>query len=175
MEASCKYCGMRYKRGTKRNGTSPLWAHINRCHNDWKLQKTILNFCPISSHKGADVGKEIEKCLLDLELEKIFCIIVDNASSDDIAIRYMRRKINGWKTGVLKGWFHHMRCVAHIVNLVVSDGLKIVNECITRVRHVVRFIKQSSARLLKFKKCRPPVGPTPDQEVPSAFLKLASA
>ncbi|XP_021720764.1 uncharacterized protein LOC110688330 [Chenopodium quinoa] len=31
MEARCKYCGMRYKCGTKRNGTSPLWAHINRC------------------------------------------------------------------------------------------------------------------------------------------------
>ncbi|XP_021835827.2 zinc finger BED domain-containing protein RICESLEEPER 2-like [Spinacia oleracea] len=46
-----------------------------------------------------------------------------------------------------------MRCVAHIVNLVVSDGMKTVNESITRVRHAVRFIKQSPSRLLRFKKC----------------------
>ncbi|XP_021742409.1 zinc finger BED domain-containing protein RICESLEEPER 2-like isoform X2 [Chenopodium quinoa] len=65
----------------------------------------------------------------------------------------MRRKINGWKAGVLKGRFLHMRCVAHIVNLVVSDGLKIVNESITRVRQAVRFIKQSPSRLVRFKKC----------------------
>uniref|UniRef100_A0A803NBW0 BED-type domain-containing protein n=1 Tax=Chenopodium quinoa TaxID=63459 RepID=A0A803NBW0_CHEQI len=222
MEARCKYCGMRYKCGTKRNGTSPLWAHINRCRkypyntpkeskqsllsfksnkiesgctsglsyvkydptvirkalsemvivdelpfnkinymcltvhfvdNDWNLQKRILNFCPISSHKGEEIGKEIEKCLLDWELEKVFCITVDNASSNDTAIGYMRRKINGWKAGVLKGRFLHMRCVAHIVNLVVSDGLKIVNESITRVRQAVRFIKQSPSRLVRFKKC----------------------
>uniref|UniRef100_A0A803N8F3 Uncharacterized protein n=1 Tax=Chenopodium quinoa TaxID=63459 RepID=A0A803N8F3_CHEQI len=278
MEARCKYYGMRYKCGTKRNGTSPLWAHINRCRkypyntpkgskqsllsfksnkiesgctsglsyvkydptvirkalsemvivdelpfkfvegvgfkqfcnvmeprfhvpsritvakdcyetfltqkrklklvlkkcnsrvslttdtwtsiqqinymcltvhfvdNDWNLQKRILNFCPISSHKGEEIRKEIEKCLLDWELEKVFCITVDNASSNDTAIGYMRRKINGWKAGVLKGQFLHMRCVAHIVNLVVSNGLKIVNESVNRVRQAVRFIKQSPSR-----------------------------
>ncbi|XP_021737581.1 zinc finger BED domain-containing protein RICESLEEPER 1-like [Chenopodium quinoa] len=95
----------------------------------------------------------IEKCLLEWELEDVFCITVDNASSNDTAIAYMKRKINGWKTGVLKCRFLHMRCVAHIVNLVVGDGLKCVHDSIIRVRHAVRFIKQSPALLLKFKKC----------------------
>ena len=26
-----KYCEMEYKCNPKKNGTSPLWAHINRC------------------------------------------------------------------------------------------------------------------------------------------------
>lgn len=43
--------------------------------------------------------------------------------------------------------------VAHIINLVVGDGMKSVNESILRVRHAVRFIKQSPARLQRFKKC----------------------
>ncbi|XP_021731329.1 zinc finger BED domain-containing protein RICESLEEPER 2-like [Chenopodium quinoa] len=81
------------------------------------------------------------------------CITVDNASSNDTAIGYMRRKINGWKTRILKGRLLHMRCVAHFVNLVVSDGLKTVNESVQRVRHAIRFIKQSPARLQRFKKC----------------------
>uniref|UniRef100_A0A803MKL1 BED-type domain-containing protein n=1 Tax=Chenopodium quinoa TaxID=63459 RepID=A0A803MKL1_CHEQI len=143
--------------------TTDTWTSIQQINymcltvhfidNNWKLHKRILNFCPISSHKGDDIGKEIEKCLLDWGLENVMCITVDNASSNDTAIGYMRRKINGWKTGVLKGRFLHMRCVAHIVNLVVSDGLKTVNESVQRVRHAVRFIKQSPARLQRFKKC----------------------
>uniref|UniRef100_A0A803MEM5 BED-type domain-containing protein n=1 Tax=Chenopodium quinoa TaxID=63459 RepID=A0A803MEM5_CHEQI len=143
--------------------TTDTWTSIQQINymcltvhfidNDWKLHKRILNFCPISSHRGDDIGKEIEKCLLDWGLEKVMCITVDNASSNDTAIGYLRRKMNGWKTGVLKGRFIHMRCVAHIVNLVVSDGLKTVNESIQRVRHAVTFIKQSPARLQRFKKC----------------------
>ncbi|XP_021722397.1 zinc finger BED domain-containing protein RICESLEEPER 2-like [Chenopodium quinoa] len=89
-----------------------------------------------SGRQSDDIGKEIEKCLLDWGLQKVMCITVDNASSNDTAIGYMRWKMNGWKTGVLNGRFIHMRCAAHIINLVVSDG----------------FIKQSPARLQRFKK-----------------------
>uniref|UniRef100_A0A803LSQ9 BED-type domain-containing protein n=1 Tax=Chenopodium quinoa TaxID=63459 RepID=A0A803LSQ9_CHEQI len=123
--------------------TTDTWTSIQQINymcltvhfidNDWKLHKRILNFCPISSHKGDDIGKEIEKCLLDWGVENIMCIFVDNASSNDTAIGYLRRKINGWKTGVLKGRFIHMRGVAHIVNFVVSDGLKIVNDSVAKV------------------------------------------
>uniref|UniRef100_A0A803LW48 Cytochrome P450 n=1 Tax=Chenopodium quinoa TaxID=63459 RepID=A0A803LW48_CHEQI len=118
---------------------SEVWEHFIK-------EETHTGVEARCNHKGEEIGKEIEKCLLDWELEKVFCITVDNASSNDTAIGYMRRKINGWKAGVLKGRFLHMRCVAHIVNLVVSDGLKIVNESITRVRQAVRFIKQSPSR-----------------------------
>ena len=35
---------------------------------DWKLNKRILNFCPISSHKGDELGKTVEKCLIEWEI-----------------------------------------------------------------------------------------------------------
>ena len=38
-----------------------LTAHF--IDNDWKLQKRILNFCTISSHKGDDIARSIEYCL----------------------------------------------------------------------------------------------------------------
>ncbi|XP_021754810.1 zinc finger BED domain-containing protein RICESLEEPER 2-like [Chenopodium quinoa] len=128
-----------------------LTAHF--IDNDWKLQKKILNFCSVTSHKGEEVGKMIEKCLLEWEIDNILAITVDNASSNDIAIAYMKRKINEWKTRVLNCRYLHMRSVAQIINFVVCDGMKFVHESITRVRHAVRFIKQSPTRLLKFKKC----------------------
>ncbi|KAF2289250.1 hypothetical protein GH714_032126 [Hevea brasiliensis] len=46
-----------------------------------------------------------------------------------------------------------MRCIAHIINLVVVDGLKETNVSVKRVREAVRYIRQSPARLQKFKSC----------------------
>ncbi|KAF2317232.1 hypothetical protein GH714_018748 [Hevea brasiliensis] len=46
-----------------------------------------------------------------------------------------------------------MRCMAHIVNLVVMDGLKDVGESVLKVRNAVRYIRSSPARLKKFKEC----------------------
>jgi len=50
---------------------------------DWKLNKRILNFCTISSHKGDELGKTVEKCLIEWEIENVFTITVDNANSND--------------------------------------------------------------------------------------------
>jgi len=33
--------------------------------NEWKLNKRILNFCPISSQKGDELGRAIERCLVE--------------------------------------------------------------------------------------------------------------
>ena len=108
-----------------------LTAHF--IDDDWNVHKKILNFCPVDSHKGKDLGIAIEKCLLDWEIEKVFTVTVDNASSNDVAIRHLRNAINNWGHSVLDGEFLHMRCMAHILNLVVVDGLKHVNPSIIRV------------------------------------------
>ena len=31
---------------------------------DWTYQKKILNFCPITNHKGDTIGRAVESCLL---------------------------------------------------------------------------------------------------------------
>ena len=46
-----------------------------------------------------------------------------------------------------------MRCAAHIVNLIVQEGLKELDISIKRVRAAVKFIKSSPSRIAKFKKC----------------------
>ncbi|KAG8491680.1 hypothetical protein CXB51_014944 [Gossypium anomalum] len=70
------------------------------------------------SHKGESIGMVIEKCLLNWGIDKLFTVIVDNASSNDVAI-----------------------------------GLKEMNKSIERVRGTVRYVRQSPARLQKFKEC----------------------
>ncbi|KAG2724850.1 hypothetical protein I3760_01G037400 [Carya illinoinensis] len=125
-----------------------LTAHF--IDNDWKLQKKIINFCLIPNHRGDTIEKYIESCLLHWGIDKIFTVTVDNASSNDTAISYLRHFLTG---NVLGGKYMHMRCCAHILNLVVNEGLKECNDAITMVRNAVRYVRSSPARLEKFKRC----------------------
>ncbi|XP_077251846.1 zinc finger BED domain-containing protein RICESLEEPER 2-like [Tasmannia lanceolata] len=128
-----------------------LTAHY--IDSDWKLHKKILNFCPISSHKGEALGKAIEKCLLDWGIDRVFTVTVDNASSNDVVVGYLRRRLINWGSSILQGKFLYVRCVAHIINLVVCDGLKEVEIAVDRVRAAIKYVRSSPARLKLFKKC----------------------
>ena len=91
----------------------------------WELQKKILSFGLITDHKGDTIGKALEKCLKDWGIMKVCTITVDNASANNSALTYLVRGMAHWNgTTLLKGEYMHMRCSAHILNLIVSDGLK---------------------------------------------------
>ncbi|KAL4554031.1 hypothetical protein LXL04_039857 [Taraxacum kok-saghyz] len=126
-----------------------LTAHFIDEH--WTLHKRIINFCPIVGHSGVLIGRAIEKCLVEWGLKNIMTITVDNASSNDVAVNHLRNVLNHWECGVLKGAFLHMRCAAHILNLVVKDGLMDVNLSVKKIRTLVKYVRSSPARLLKFK------------------------
>lgn len=46
-----------------------------------------------------------------------------------------------------------MRCIAHIINLVVVDGLKMMSPSVARVRRAISYVRQSPSRFQKFKDC----------------------
>lgn len=118
--------------------------------DEWRLQKRIINFCPISAHRGESIGQAIEKCLRDWGIERVFTITVDNASANSVAIEYLRKKLNHRNASVANGKFIHMRCVAHILNLIVQYGIKDASVSVDRVRGAVRYIRASPLRLAKF-------------------------
>ncbi|TXG46520.1 hypothetical protein EZV62_006732 [Acer yangbiense] len=121
---------------------------------DWQLQKRILSFSQIVDHTGDSIGKCIENVLIEWGIDKVFTITVDNATANTTAIGYVIRKLNSWQDGgaVLEGKYLHVRCCAHILNLIVSDGLKDLHDSIVAIRNAVKFVKSSPSRLDRFKK-----------------------
>ncbi|XP_057441940.1 zinc finger BED domain-containing protein RICESLEEPER 2-like [Lotus japonicus] len=61
--------------------------------------------------------------------------------------------MDDWNTHPLKGEFFHVRCCAHILNLVVNDGLKDLHDNINKIRDAVRYVRGSSGRKDKFTMC----------------------
>ncbi|KAM1841521.1 hypothetical protein ACFX13_016332 [Malus domestica] len=130
-----------------------LTAHF--VDDDWNMHKRILNFCLIPSHEGKEIGKMIEQCLDEWGIEKVMCISVDNASANKVAIEYVVRKMQKWPNSkmIMNGKFMHVRCLAHIINLVVKHGLKKLDTTVDALRNAVRFVRSSPRRLSYFKKC----------------------
>uniref|UniRef100_J3M5S3 BED-type domain-containing protein n=1 Tax=Oryza brachyantha TaxID=4533 RepID=J3M5S3_ORYBR len=127
-----------------------------------KLKEFFKNY--ERGHKGEDIGKSLEQCLLQWGLDKVFTITVDNASANDDAVNYMRKVLNSSECSIAE----------------VTDGLKEVDVSITHIRAAVKYIKNSTSRLDKFKKCaelakfmkRLSLIPRYDEEYPYYALEL---
>lgn len=81
--------------------------------------------------------------------KSIFYVTVDNARANNLAITYRNRGKSVWKGLTLfNGEYLHLRCSAHILNLIVTEGLKE-----SKIRASCKFVKSSPSRLATFKKC----------------------
>ncbi|KAL4364101.1 hypothetical protein GQ457_04G022620 [Hibiscus cannabinus] len=124
-----------------------LAAHF--IDDNWKLHKRILNFQLMDSHKGKEIGKVVEACILQWEIEdKISCLTVDNASSNDVAVGYLKASFHDKL--ILEGSYIHMRFACHVLNLIVKDGLHMVKDAITRIRSAIRYVRSSPSRAKVF-------------------------
>lgn len=93
----------------------------------------------------------MEISLLEWGVDSIFTITNDIACSNGVDIEYMKRRIKDKNSTVLESEFLHMRCVAHILNLVVTNGLKDLHDFICNNKNAVRYVRSSLTRMMKFK------------------------
>jgi hypothetical protein len=119
---------------------------------DWVLQKRILSFVHVPPpRRGVDIADAIFKCLKEWGIEnKIFSVSVDNAHYNDRCLKELKVLFSRHRKLVLNGKLLHVRCCAHILNLLVQDGIGRIEEIVENVRKSVKFINQSEARLQTF-------------------------
>ena len=79
--------------------------------------------------------------------------------------------------------FFHVRCNAHVLKLIVQDGVKVISKPVSKIRECVKYIRASESRKLKFAECivqvSLPCNKRVHQDVPtrwnSTFVMLDSA
>ncbi|KAL5823763.1 hypothetical protein ACOSQ4_021663 [Xanthoceras sorbifolium] len=131
--------------------TTDTWTSVQNisymvitCHfidYEWRLQKRILSFSQIVDHSGDSIERCIEKVLLEWGIDKVFTIIVDNATANTTAMGYVRRKLNSWQVdrAILGSEYLHVRCYLH--------------ESVVAIRNAVKYVKLSPSRLDRFRRC----------------------
>ncbi|KAL8548206.1 hypothetical protein ACS0TY_007504 [Phlomoides rotata] len=142
--------------------TTDLWKSDQKisymvvtCHfvdSNYHLQKRVLNFYDVPPpHSGVCISDALHKCLVEWGIEnKIWTITVDNASYNDVAIRTLKGSLSYKNTLPIGGKIFHVRCCAHILNLLVQDGISEIENVITKVRESVKYITASESHINLF-------------------------
>ena len=102
------------------------------------------------SHTGQVLCDKLMGSLLELNIErKLSSIIVDNAATNDRMIDFMLLALDK-NDLILGGQKFHVRCCAHILNLIVNDGLSVIGDLIANIHESVIFWSGSTKRKSTF-------------------------
>jgi len=109
------------------------------CHyvdSDWFLQKRILNFFNVPPpHSGVVIADALRKCFIEWGIEnKVLTITVDNARANDSAIRIIKDDFELTNELDVGGRLFHVRCCAHVTNLLVQARLAEIEDIVDSVR-----------------------------------------
>ena len=73
---------------------------------------------------------------------------MDNCTTNDAIVAILIDKLP-FGSLILHGRLFHMRCCAHILNLIVQDGLNVIGDGIERIRDNVTYWTTSPKRVQK--------------------------
>lgn len=99
------------------------------------------------------------KCLKDWHLEhKVFIITLDNAKNNNKMVGYLRTNLSERHLLLGNGAMLHMRCGAHVLNLIIKEGFKIIDSATTHIRESVKYIWSSQVCKQRFEEIIVQVG-----------------
>ena len=107
-----------------------------------------------TQHTGVTLAEKLLSLFCEWSIEKrIFSLTIDNASSNDICVAMLKSQLRLSNVFVCDGDFFHIRCYAHIINLIVRQGLKEIDKEIERVCKSVKYVKGSQMQKRKYLEC----------------------
>jgi len=117
---------------------------------EFELHKKIIAFKQISfPHNSFAVQDGITACLTEWDLvDRVFTVTLDNASVNNRAIRDLRAALGAQM--FFKGEHIHVRCAAHVLNIMVQAGLQVIPNAVGRVRDIIKVVTSTPSRLQTF-------------------------
>jgi hypothetical protein len=94
---------------------------------NWTLKKRLIAFKELPTpHTGIEIGTQLISTITEWNiLNKVAFITVNNASSNNVAIAHVQSILKDQSRSSLNlnGDYFHVRCAAHVINLLFKDGL----------------------------------------------------
>ncbi|KAL8546490.1 hypothetical protein ACS0TY_006287 [Phlomoides rotata] len=133
----------------QKKGYMPITTHF--IDETWKLQSRIIRFIYVSCTYTAEVLCEIlVDCLMDWFIDrKLSTLTLDNCTTNDDMINLILNRLDNQSLW-LEGSLVHMQCCAHILNLIVRDGLDVIGDGIENSRSSVAFWVATPKRCERF-------------------------
>ncbi|KAF7812880.1 zinc finger BED domain-containing protein RICESLEEPER 2-like [Senna tora] len=175
--------------------TTDMWTSSNQnkgymsitthfIDDNWQLQSRLVRFIYVPAPHNAEVlCNVLVECSLDWNLDrKISTLRLDNCTTNDAMIDLLYDRIPT-SSFILGGSLLHMRCCAHILNLIVKDGLSTIYDSIEKIRQSVAYWVATPKREEKFEETCRQLGKTYSRKLAldcrtrwnSTYLMLASA
>jgi len=105
--------------------------------------------CP---HTAEAICDALHKCLQSWDIDRrVSTVTLDNCSTNDSMIGLMETRL-GATNMLLRGKWLHMRCCAHILNLIVKDGMEVIASAVSNIRDSIAYWVATPKRYEKFEK-----------------------
>ena len=133
----------------------------------------MLGLRPIEvAHTCINIAERVEMVANDYSItDKIFAIVLDNASSNKTAIDVLKLVFSGYighlvpaptrNESDLSNIFLHQRCACHIINLIVKSCLERLQPYLEDFRTAITFLNSSNQRIASYKQYCMSVGVRP--------------
>jgi hypothetical protein len=129
-------------------------------NSNWELEKRLIGLRLIDvKHSRNNIAERVNMVADEYGLsDKIFAITLDNASSNQTAMHYLKPLFSGYLGALtdvdedeLSSILLHQRCACHIINLIVKSGLKRVKHYLEDFRTAINFLNSSDQRIVAYK------------------------
>jgi hypothetical protein len=140
---------------------------------DWCLEKSLLGLRAIEvAHTGYDIAERVELVANDYGItDKIFAIVLDNASSNKTAMEVLKLVFSGYIGHLipmpsrneydLSVIFLHQRCGCHIINFIINSCLKRLQPYLKDFRIAITFLNALNQCMASYKQYCLSVGVRP--------------
>uniref|UniRef100_A0A803LF35 HAT C-terminal dimerisation domain-containing protein n=1 Tax=Chenopodium quinoa TaxID=63459 RepID=A0A803LF35_CHEQI len=144
--------------------TIDMWTASNQrkgymavtCHyidEFWVFHNKMLRFAYVPCPHTKDTLAQVLLDTLNMYniAEKVSSIVVDKCTTNDAMLDVLSPRFNE-QSLMLKGKFLHLRCSAHILNLIVQDGLDVIGDGINVIVFTSGQQLQNELKCLRIRK-----------------------